>query len=143
MKNPNIFFRRTLVLALGASVISLLAKAGEPVVPPEMNQPHTHIVELKQNAVMRMGDTVTLKGTTFSAKLVGFHEPLCPGPRPGCAGQSAIPEFQLSDGTTTCEPDPKSRACLRKLGYTLAADPVKDRAAVVVRIKNRRIKTTH
>lgn len=140
---------RCLLLIL-ASALSLVlfpprSFAAEPTVPPEDNRPRTHIVDLKANANMRMGDTITLKGTDFSARLVGFREPLCAGPRSNCAGQTPIAEFELIEGPTKCEPhvkkpgelseDPADRRCARKFKYRVVHDPIVDRTAVVVRIR--------
>lgn len=127
-----------ITLATTFILFGSLANAAEPSVPTEMNQPRTHIVELKQKAALRMGDSITLKASEFTAKLVGFREPLCAGPQPGCASAGPIPEFQLVQGAVTCEPDPKSRACHRKLSYEVITDRVTDRAAVTARIRNRR-----
>lgn len=136
MRNCLIF-----ILSLSPS----LALANEPMVPPEDNRPHTHIVSLKTDAKMRMGDTISLKGTDFSAKLVGFREPLCAGPRSNCKDATPIAEFEITQGTVKCEPhvkkpdelseDPADRRCARKFKFRVVHDPIVDRTAVVVRIR--------
>lgn len=145
MKNHR---RLSLIVALLTSILATAAEAGEPNAPIDPLQPRTHIVELKKDTVIRMGDTVSLKDSDFSAKLVGFGmftECAVPGQNCG-AGYSPDPEpeFRYEQGTYICEPKkrqkikPIDRNCLQKLKYTVTFNHISDRTAVTVRIVERK-----
>ncbi len=114
-----------LLLSLAGSI----AFAAEPNSPPDSTKPHEHIVELNQEVELRMGDTVALKGTDFSAKLVGFGAGYSPEPEP---------EFLYRQGTFTCEPKAKAKVkrgnCMGQLKHLVSSASVRDRTAVKVRV---------
>ncbi len=114
------------------------------------------MVALKEEAVLRMGDTVQLKGSDFSAKLSGFGEPGCAMPGQSCASAVAstpTAEFQYLQGDFNCDSTssspigaatvkikPIDRNCVSKLKYVVKANDVMDREKVVVRIVERKKK---
>ncbi len=133
-------------------VVSALASenrfvAGEPASPPDSTKPHQFFVALGEEVEMRVGDTVALKDTNFSAELTGFAPPTaCAIPGENCgAGYTpdAMPDFAYHQGNFTCEPRAKAkpkkedRKCTSKLDYILSTPPVRDRTAVKVRIVSR------
>lgn len=131
-------------LRLGLSVLTVsvfsLAKAAEPETPPPVSQPHQHSVDLREKITIRMGDTLSLKGTGFSVKLVGFREPQCAVPGQNCGvafNPEPVPEFQLREGTIVCESAKADPSCTSQLAYTAVADRVTDRAAVRVQIQRK------
>ena len=135
-------------VAILISIITSLAVAGEPNAPVDLTQPRTHIVELNQDAVIRMGDTISLKDSDFSAKLVGFGMATeCAVPGQNCgAGYSPDPEpeFRYEQGTFVCEPKKRQKSkavdrnCAQKLKHLVTFNHVSDRTAVTVRIVERK-----
>lgn len=131
-KNLHQIFLRLGILLLLGQMLSQIAHGAEPIRPPDATKPHEHVVELNEEVEIRMGDTVALKGTDFSAKLVGF----------GTAGNppEPVPEFSFRQGTFTCEPKSKLKAkredrkCLSLLQHSVSNGPVRDRTAVKVRV---------
>ena len=137
-------------------VVPPLACANEPLSPPDAMKPRTHVVELKEEAILRMGDTIQLKGTDFSAKLSGFGEPGCAMPGQSCASAVAstpTAEFQYRQGDFNCDSvssapigvakvkaKPIDRNCVLKLKYIAKANDVMDRSKVVVRLIERKKK---
>ena len=118
--------------------IPFVTQAAEPETPPAVSQPHQHSVDLREKITIRMGDTLTLKGTGFSVKLVGFREPRCAVPGHNCGvafDPEPIPEFQMRDGTVVCETAKPDPACTTQLAYRPVADRVTDRTAVRVQIQ--------
>ncbi len=127
-------------LLLLTSITHSVAHSAEPITPPDSTQPKIHTVDLEEDVTLRMGDTVSLKGTDFSAKLVEFSEQACAVPGRNCGfaySAEVTPEFSFRQGTTICaskKPDP---TCFAKLRYMTEVDPVKDRTAIRLRIKTK------
>lgn len=145
MRNSNWIF-----ILLTSSLIAAKTFAGEPLNPDDATRPQTHQVGLNESTTIRMGDTVMLKDTRFSAKLVGFTEPpTCLPPGPGCKSDGPPrPDFQFVEGDVTCESNPKPKSpsarrrikqeCAGKLHYAVIASPVENRAAVKVHIEEKK-----
>ncbi len=131
-----------LLAIVGCLAAGRIAFAAEPVRPSDSTKPHEHVVELNQEVEIRMGDTVALKGTDFSAKLVGFAlRTECAVPGGNCgAGYSPDPEpeFLYRQGTFTCEPNAKAKVkrggCMGQLQHVVSSASVRDRTAVKVRV---------
>ncbi|CAN5625414.1 hypothetical protein BH10BDE1_BH10BDE1_09670 [soil metagenome] len=118
------------------------ARAAEPVAPPDHLKPKTYETSLRTLVTMRMGDTVTLKGTDFSAKLVGFTEPSCAVPGQNCGvafKPDPYPDFEYFENGVACDPKKNKEAqCMAKLVHTITHEAVWDRSKVKVQIIERR-----
>lgn len=123
-----------------------LVYANEPSAPSDAMKPRILLVALKENIAIRMGDTVQLKDSDFSARLSGFSRPTCAVPGENCGvvfSNLPSPEFQYREGGIDCDmsaTNRRDRKCMGKLKHMVTADSVTDRANVTVRVLERRKK---